>query len=113
MKCEKENLHIKNILIEKENLKYNEVYEKAQKLQMEKYRNESYFLKCERDQLKLQLKELNNIKDKYDQTTQKIKKKYENSKTKIKELMSQNDLIEKISIEFKDKIQAEIEIVNI
>jgi len=92
---------------------YDENFDKNQKMQIEKYRNESYFLKCERDQLKLQLKELNNIKEKYDQTTEKLQKKYEISKAKLKELNTQNEFLEKLNSEFREKLQTEIENVNI
>ena len=98
--------------MEKEHENFNETYDKAQKMQMEKYRNESYFMKCERDQLKLQLKELNTIKEKYDLTTEQIQKKYEKSKSKIKEYLNQNEFLEKTNIELREKLHNELEIVK-
>lgn len=87
--------------------------DKANKLQIEKYKNEAYFLKCEKDQLKLQLSQLSSIKENYDESLKKLKRKYGSKKEQLKNALSQVDLFEKSNYELKEKIQNDIEEVSI
>jgi chromosome segregation ATPase len=98
--------------MKKEFENFSESNDKSQKIQIEKFRNDLYFLKCERDQLKLQLNQLNTIKEKYDSTTEKIQKKYEKSKQKIKELSVQLESLEKTNVELREKYSVDTDQVN-
>jgi len=85
----------------------------SNKLQIEKFKNEAYFFKCEKDQLKLQLSQLSSIKEKYDESLEKLKRKYGSKKNQVKEALIQVDLLEKLNNELKEKIQVETDQVII
>lgn len=77
----------------------------ANKLQIEKFKNEAYFLKCEKDQLKLQLSQLSSIKEKYDESLEKLKRKYGSKKEQLKGALKEIEILEKSNNELKEKIQ--------
>ena len=85
--------------------------DKTNKLQIVKFKNESYFLKCEKDQLKLQLSQLSSIKEKYDESLEKLKRKYSSKKQQLKDALSQVDLLEKSNNEYKEKHQIDTDLV--
>ena len=58
--------------------------DKSNKLQAEKLQNDAYFFKCEKDQLKLQLSQLSSVKEKYDESSEKMKRKYCHKKDQLK-----------------------------
>ena len=78
--------------------------DKTNKLQIVKFKNESYFLKCEKDQLKLQLSHLCSIKEKYDESLEKLQKKYSKKKQKLKDALLQVDLLEKSNNEYNEQV---------
>ena len=87
--------------------------EKTNKLQTEKIKNDAYFFKCEKDQLNLQLSQMNSVKEKYDISLEKLKRKYASKKEQLKNALNQVDLLEKSNNEFKEKIENDDEQVNL
>ena len=71
-------------MFKKEFEKFSTDINKANSMQTEKFKNEIYFLKCEKDQLKLQLTQLSSIKEKYDESLEKLKRKYGSKKKTFK-----------------------------
>lgn len=109
VKNEKDGLTISNAMFKKEYKKISTDIDKSNILQTEKLKNEAYFLKCEKDQLKNQLSQLNSIKENYDESLNKLKRKYGSKKKELTEALIQVDLLEKMNSEFKENMQKDIE----
>lgn len=100
-------------MIKKEYEKMSNSKDISNKMLLEKLKNEAYYLRCEKDQLKHQLSQMKSIKERYDESLEKLKKKYTTKKDLLKNTLLQNDILEKTNNELEQKINSDNEQVFI